>query len=266
MARLAAPPPTGAVGSGEPVAPRWQRKLLRKIPWSVRRFFDPHHFPRYRFVCDAARHVTAGARVVDAGAGECPYRDLFGHANYLPLDNALGDPSWDYSRIAVVGDLLAPPFRPHSVDYVVCNDVLEHVPDPQRMIDALFGILRPGGMLFLSAPQGWGEHQRPHDYFRFTSGGLRLLLERAGFRVESIRPLGGFFYYLANRLQMVPLILFGQRRGAWRIALLPFEFLAHLVFGLLLPLVLLPLDRFDREKLTTLTYGCIAVKPARPAP
>jgi SAM-dependent methyltransferase len=266
MVELAAAPLTGQAEVVEPVAPQWQRDVLRKVPWGVRRFFDPHHYPRYRFVCEAAKRVQPGAHLVDAGAGECPYRNLFAHAHYVPLDNAIGDASWDYSRVAVIGDLLALPFRPSSIDAVLCNDVLEHVPDPQRMIDALFDILRPGGALFLSAPQGWGEHQRPHDYFRFTSGGLQLLFERAGFRVESIRPLGGFFYYLANRIQMAPLVLFGQRSRAWRLALLPLELVAHLLFGVLVPLVLLPLDRFDHEKLTTLTYGCVAVKPAGGVP
>jgi len=248
---------------GEPVAPPWQLSVLRKVPWGVRRFFDPHHFPRYRFVRDASRRVAVGTSVVDAGAGECMFRDLFSHARYLPLDSKVGNASWNYGRLAVVGDVLAPPFRPGSVDYVLCTDVLEHVPDPQRMIDCLFAVLRPGGTLFLSAPQGWGEHQLPHDYFRFTSSGLRLLLERAGFRVESIQPLGGFFYYLANRLQMVPLVVFGQRGRLLRFALFPFELLAHAVFGVVLPLLLLPLDRLDRQKLTTLTYGCVAVKPGR---
>ena len=261
MALLAPSHLCGPAVGGEPVAPPWQRQLLRRVPWSLRRFFDPHHFPRYRFVCDAARRVSVGAILVDAGAGESPFRDLFPHAHYLPLDSKVGNVSWDYARLGVVGDLLAPPFRTASVDYVLCNDVLEHVPDPQRMIDGLFDMLRPGGTLFLSAPQGWGEHQLPHDYFRFTSSGLRLLLDRAGFRVESIRPLGGFLFYLANRLHMVPLVLFGQRRGALRLALLPFELLGYVVFGVVLPLLLLPLDRFDSKKLTTLTYACIAVKP-----
>ena len=190
---------------GEPVAPPWQLSVLRKVPWGVRRFFDPHHFPRYRFVRDASRRVAVGTSVVDAGAGECMFRDLFSHARYLPLDSKVGNASWNYGRLAVVGDVLAPPFRPGSVDYVLCTDVLEHVPDPQRMIDCLFAVLRPGGTLFLSAPQGWGEHQLPHDYFRFTSSGLRLLLERAGFRVESIQPLGGFFYYSRTACRWCPL-------------------------------------------------------------
>lgn len=247
----------------EPVAPDWQRAMLRRVPWGIRRFFDPHHFPRYVFVGDAARRIPRGSRVVDAGAGECPFGELFAHARYLPLDNKVGNAAWDYGRVAVVGDLLAPPFRAGSIDYVLSNDVLEHVPDPQHMIDAMFAMLRPGGTLFLSAPQGWGEHQLPHDYFRFTSSGLRLLLERAGFQVESIRPLGGFFYYLANRLQMLPLVVFGQRRGVVRAVLLPFELLAYAVFGVAIPVLLLPFDRLDRHKHTTLTYGCIAVKPER---
>lgn len=257
--------PLGPPRPAPTVAPRWQRALLDRIPWGLRRFFDPHHYPRHRFVRAAAARVRPGEVVVDAGAGECPFRPLFAHAHYVALDSTIGDSSWDYSRVTIVGDLMSPPLRPGSVHHALCNDVLEHVPDPQRLIDALFAMLAPGGSLFLSAPQGWGEHQMPHDYFRFTSQGLRVLFGRAGFRVVSITPLGGFFYYLANRIQMVPLVLFGQRSRPVRLALLPLEVLAHLFCGVLLPVVLMPLDALDRDKHTTLTYACHAVKPANSA-
>jgi SAM-dependent methyltransferase len=255
------PQTTGTIPQTEPVAAGWQRRLLRRIPWGVRRFFDPHHYPRYQFVRVAAAEVRAGETVVDAGAGEAPFRALFDHARYVALDNMVGDAAWDYSRVSVVGDLLALPLRPGTVSHVLCNDVLEHIPNPQGLIDEIFRVLAPGGGLFLSAPQGWGEHQLPHDYFRFTSRGLTLLFERAGFEVRSIRPLGGFFYYLANRIQMAPLVLFGQRAPWARILLLPLEVLAHLVCGILLPLLLMPLDALDHDKLTTLTYACRVVKP-----
>src|SRR5262245_33353517 len=92
-------------GSLEPVAPRWQRELLQRIPWSLRRWFDPHHYPRYRFVCAAAARARPGEIVLDAGAGECPFKPLFAHARYIGVDNRVGSDDWDYSGIHIVSDL-----------------------------------------------------------------------------------------------------------------------------------------------------------------
>ena len=253
-------------GGLEAVAPPWQRQVLRRIPWSLRRWFDPHHYPRYCFVRDAAARVRPGEIVLDAGAGECPFKPLFAHAHYIGVDSCVGNDEWDYSQLGLVSDLFRLGVRPNSVDHVLCNDVLEHVPDPAALIAALYEVLKPGGNLFLSAPQGWGQHQNPHDYFRFTSHALRMMFERAGFEVQDIHPLGGFFYYFANRVQMLPIMLFPPSPRLWvEWVRLPFKVLAVGLFGVLLPLLIMPLDRLDADKNTTLNYACWGRKPAPPA-
>lgn len=263
---LTASPPIAGLGV-EPVAPRWQRDLLRRIPWSLRRWFDPHHYPRYRFVCEAAARVGVDEVVLDAGAGECPFKPLFVHARYVAVDSGVGNEEWDYTGIDVFSDLFHLSLRSNSVDHVLCNDVLEHVPDPAGLITALHDVLKPGGNLFLSAPQGWGQHQGPHDYFRFTSYALRMLFERAGFEVLEIRPLGGFFYYLANRIQMLPIMLFPPtRQKPLDLLLLPLKLAATGLFGVLIPMMLMPLDQLDPAKNTTLTYACWCRKAEARAP
>ncbi len=39
----------------------------------------------------------------------------------------------------------------------------------------------PGGTIWLTTPLTWYLHEEPHDYYRYTSHGLRYLLDRAGF-------------------------------------------------------------------------------------
>jgi len=84
--------------------------------------------------------------------------------------------------------------RPGSFDAVIMRDVLEHSPDPQRLLRAAWGVLRPGGFLALSvpnfgslgaslAPTRW-RHLRPEQHlFHFTPGALGRLLSQCGFRV-----------------------------------------------------------------------------------
>jgi hypothetical protein len=48
-------------------------------------------------------------------------------------------------------------------------------------------VLRPGGVLLLTTPFVWDEHSQPYDFGRYSSFGLRHVLERAGFEVIAER-------------------------------------------------------------------------------
>lgn len=50
------------------------------------------------------------------------------------------------------GDVTALPLATASVDLVVCWDVLEHVPQPERAIAEIARVLRPGGLAVLALP------------------------------------------------------------------------------------------------------------------
>lgn len=66
-----------------------------------------------------------------------------------------------------------------SISTAVCLDVLEHTPNPWNVISTLLRILRPNGMLLVSAPCLIGVHEAPDDLWRFTPSGLKHLIVRA---------------------------------------------------------------------------------------
>lgn len=199
-----------------------------------------------------AAALPAGARVLDAGAGESRFKHYFNNQRYIAADLAIGDTAWNYSKLDVAADLGALPFGDASFDAALNIVTLEHLPDPGPALLEIGRALRPGGSLLLAAPQQWEVHQAPHDYFRFTRYGLTLLLARAGFGVGEIQPVGGYFTLLGRRLTGA----LNHFQGGLRWLFFPIVAVIVGPLALLLP----ALDFLDRDKDTTLAYICLVRK------
>jgi SAM-dependent methyltransferase len=196
-----------------------------------------------------AASLPPGSRVLDAGAGEGNYRAYFAAQRYIGLDLAVGDSAWDYSKLDVVGDLAALPFRDAVFNASLNVVTLEHVKEPARVLAELSRTLAPAARLLLIVPHEWEEHQQPHDYFRYTRYGVEYLLRQAGFEGLDIRPVGGFFRLLSRRLLNALQFFPG-----------PLMFVAAIFF--VPPAMLLPmLEPLDRRQNFTLGYICYARKP-----
>lgn len=231
------------------------------LPEFLKKRINPLEYDIDAFVREAADSLDGGALVLDAGAGESRFARHFRDKRYMALDLAVGDTKWDYSKIHVCARLDAIPLRSGRVDAVINIQVLEHVPDPGAALREMHRVLKPGGRLFLTAPQGWGEHQQPHDYFRFTRFALLHLFTEAGFRVRRIEPQGGYFHYLGHRFSYIPKVLF-QDRAAWvRGLLFPLELASLALCCFVSPLICNALDGLDKRREFTLGYRCEAIKP-----
>ena len=188
--------------------------------------------------------------MLDAGAGEGSHRSFFAAQRYIGLDLAVGDSAWDYSKLDVLGDLTALPFRDCLFDAALNIVTLEHVRDPARVLRELARTLAPAARLLLIVPHEWEEHQQPHDYFRYTRYGVEYLLRQAGFEGLDIRPVGGFFRLLSRRLLNALQFFPGPLMFAAAIFFVP-------------PALLLPmLEPLDRRQNFTLGYICYARKPS----
>lgn len=146
---------------------------------------NPAFLPRralWRAMAEAAP-LTHG-RLLDVGCGCKPYRKLFTKVEeYLGIELDTPD-----NRRTKQADLYYDgnrfPLTDASCDTLLCNQVLEHVFRQNAFLDEMLRILRPGGILILTIPFLWPEHEQPYDCLRYTSFGLRDRLEQAGLRVE----------------------------------------------------------------------------------
>jgi SAM-dependent methyltransferase len=209
-----------------------------------------------KYMREVAPQFPAGSLVLDAGAGDCRYRPLFAGRRYLGVDAAVGK-GFHYGGLDALADLGALPFRDGTFDGALCMNVLEHVRQPEACLKEIYRVLKREGFVYVMVPLFAREHQMPHDYFRYTSYGIRYLLERCGFAVEYVRPVGGYFLVLANCLSRASGYLFPRGRP-WVLRLLfsPIELLAKPLFSIVVPLLCLSLDPLDQKRAYTTGYQC----------
>lgn len=139
-------------------------------------------------------------RVLDAGAGDAPYRHLFEHVTYETAD--LGVYEKDYARLDYVCDIADMPMSDATFDLVFCSQVLEHTKTPVQVLTEIGRVLKPGGEAWLSAPLFFEEHEKPYDFFRYTQFGWQMMAEEAGLEIKAIDWLEGYFGTLAYQMHM----------------------------------------------------------------
>jgi SAM-dependent methyltransferase len=212
--------------------------------------------PILDFMRRAANELGPGATVLDVGAGEAPYAELFQHLDYRTSD-------WEHSvhpgsrRADYIGSADNLPVSNCAFDGVINTQVLEHVAEPARVVAELYRILRAGGRLYMSVPLTWELHEEPFDFYRYTSHGLRHLLDEAGFIAIDIQPRNDSFTTLAQLLRNAKYVM-GRRPDGLDPQR---EFAAHVLSHMAdLVATFAPLDT---QHIFPLGYTVTASKPER---
>lgn len=204
--------------------------------------------------------ISPGSRILDAGAGEQKFRGLCSHLNYVAQDFAQYDGKgncrglqtdvWDQSKLDIVCDITSISEPNNSFDAIMCIEVFEHLPDPLAAIREFYRLLRPDGVMILTAPFCSLTHFAPyHFYSGFSRYFYESHLPSCGFCVDELVENGNYFEYLAQELRRTPAI--SERYASMRPTRL--EFLA-------IRLVLRMLARFsDKGSMSSelLHYGCM---------
>lgn len=122
--------------------------------------------------------------IVDFGCGQKPYEVFVNNHEYIGIDI---DKSND--KADIYADITNIPIDDGAADIVTSFYVLEHVEEPQKVINEKFRILKKNGELFMLIPMYWEEHEQPYDFFRFTRFGIIKLMENAGFKDIKVREI-----------------------------------------------------------------------------
>ena len=188
-------------------------------------------------------------KLVDIGCGTKPYIDFFSN-----VDNPIGiDIAGEEADILANAKFL--PVKSNSINIVLCNQVIEHESEPEKIVEEISRILRKSGVLILSAPQMGRLHGEPHDYYRYTKWGLKYILEKNGMKIEIIESHGGIFRAIGSHLDFFIIDYFGKISFLKNILRYTVININNFIFNIL--------DELITWEKDTLGYNVIAKKVSR---
>lgn len=183
-------------------------------------------------------------KVLDFGCGSKPYENLFTSADsYLGCDLDVSGHDHRDSRIDCFYDGERLPFQNSTFDAVVSFETFEHIFNLSTILAEVRRVTKESGYLLISIPFAWEEHEIPYDFARYTSYGMRRLLEDRGYEVIDLQKtttqvLAVFQLFIAYlHLHVLP------AKGIWSV---PFRLLLTFPITILAYVMNAVLPRSDR--------------------
>ncbi|MGI0107546.1 class I SAM-dependent methyltransferase [Salinimicrobium sp. WS361] len=119
----------------------------------------------------------------------------------------------------VKADICDLPFEDNSFDFILCNHVLEHIPDDTKAMQEIFRILSPGGTAILQIPQDLNREKTfednsitdpaerakifgQYDHVRVYGRDYFDKLREVGFRVEEVDLTSQMNLQLVNKYRL----------------------------------------------------------------
>lgn len=146
-------------------------------------FTNPFYFARkglYDNIKSIAPNISG--KILDIGCGTKPYKNLFLYEKYdgleidTPKTRQMGQAEYFY-----MGDIF--PFEDGVYDGMLCNQVLEHIFEPDIFLQEIHRALKKDGLLLLTVPFVWDEHDQPYDCARYSSFGISHILKKNNFKI-----------------------------------------------------------------------------------
>jgi SAM-dependent methyltransferase len=233
-----------------------------------RTILDPENGRIHHFLVEEISKLANDIKILDASAGKRPYAPLFKRQRYQSCDVPGGFYKIKHDFECYLDDIPQPDA---SYEVIALTQVLEHVPDPEKVLKELARITKSDGKLLISVPLNCPLHGEPWHFFNFTHYGLAELANRSGWRIEQCEKLGGAFWILGKRLADLPHKLIKsvdpfrakKRRQSilacifWTLAFLPFWLVLMPILSYIIRPLCYWMDRFDIEK--SFTFGYTAV-------
>ena len=204
------------------------------------------------------------------------FRDYFKKTNLKPpIIDVGGREKWKETKgyyilniekhksIDIIANGEKMPFKDGSIGTIILTEVLEHCENPEKILKECWRVLKKNGEIIVSSPFFWFYHPDPNDYWRYTKDGLRVLMEKHGFKVIETLTVCRLPLFIVSAIHGSISHLFYSVRNIKRIGKFlryPFSFLSLILDYIMLPFYFLAykLERFapkDFIYVTTIVKG-----------
>lgn len=211
---------------------RLDQALYRRINWLLAMLTNMRTQQTHRtnlFLQD----LTPG-KLLDVGCGNGRWlvrmRDLGWQVEGIDFDaEAAQQARTQHGLIVHVGDLSSVDYPDNHFDAIILQHVIEHLPDPVKILTECQRILKPKGRLVVITPniQSWGhQHFGPHwrglesprHLYLFSRQTLTHVAQQSGFnQIETFTTAAGAYYELASSQKLKNL---SQQRAPTKFKLL----------------------------------------------
>lgn len=191
------------------------QRIIDKIKNSFKHHYENQNEPnRNDWVIKNLNNIPKGKKILDAGAGIMRYKPYCSHLQYTSQDycqykgledgnttEGLLNDKWDTSMIDIVSDIISIPVDDSSFDAILCTEVFEHIPYPIKALEEFKRILKPEGILILTAPFACLSHQTPYFFYSgYSVYWYKKFLEDNDFEIIEMSANGNYFEYMLQEL------------------------------------------------------------------
>ncbi|MFA5000610.1 MAG: class I SAM-dependent methyltransferase [Candidatus Paceibacterota bacterium] len=219
-------------------------------------FLNPYFISRRALYCQIrkfSRVVPHNSKILDVGCGNKPYKNLFLSSSYQGIDIEGGGHTDQEKTVDKFFDGVHIPFPDNQFEVILCTQVLEHTPEPAKLLNEMARTLKTDGQVFITTPFVWNEHEIPYDFYRFTRYGLEQLLTQNGLEISSLTQTTGIFGVLGQIFSAFVFESLAFRNTILKITLSIF------ILGPI-QIISLFLDWLTNKRWLTLDYVIIATK------
>ena len=148
---------------------------------------------RKEFIAESFSRFGKRKRLLDLGCGIKPFLYIYHRYSELSVGIDVAHTPHGTEMADMIYDGKKIPFPDAEFDYVLCTEVMEHIPEPKDLLKEIHRVLKPRGVLVMTVPFMVPLHEEPYDFYRYTKYGLKYLTDAAGFSSHEIKVFSEYF-------------------------------------------------------------------------